>query len=42
MEGAELGGDAIFDDKALINGYTDKEFDTARSLVYFFASIPGQ
>jgi len=24
IEGAELGGDAIFDDKALINGYTDK------------------
>jgi hypothetical protein len=24
VEGADLGGDAVFDDKALINGYTDK------------------
>jgi hypothetical protein len=24
VEGADLGGEAVFDDKALINGYTDK------------------
>jgi hypothetical protein len=24
VEGADLGGDAVFDDRALINGYTDK------------------
>lgn len=27
MEGADLGSDAVFDDRALINGYTDKFAD---------------
>lgn len=30
IEGAELGGNAIFDDRALINGYTDKYADESK------------
>ncbi len=30
VEGADIGSDAIFDDKALINGYTDKYADESK------------
>ncbi|MBI4309504.1 MAG: hypothetical protein HY591_04145 [Candidatus Omnitrophica bacterium] len=34
VEGAELGPDAIFDDRALINGYTDKYADESKDVLW--------
>ena len=33
VEGGELGSDAIFDDRALINGYTDKYADESKEIL---------